>query len=512
MSVSARLISGSLASWVQIGVTMISQIVLVPLYLSYWNVETYGIWLAIVAFTGILNSLDTGFQEYLAYEFLKMGKADQRSISKHLSSGLLIGLGLGLFQILIVLALFASGLMNVLFDDSSLVVHTKMLEDVGIVLVAQGLAWLVFGSIGGILGRGLHVFGYFPRMAWWSVFASTAINLAPAVAVWMGADLLYTGVAMAAVRFFTSLPICADMLILYKRVGIRFRFPSFKIGWNDFVKSLYVCFAGLLDNIRNQGARMLLTPLAGVGGLAAFSTMRTGSNVAMQGLHTITHPLMPDLISFLHKKDQMRSDVAFVTIWVVAVIALCPTLIIVQLLVEPLYLIWTKNQIAFNPWLFATLSMGILVYALSQPAIAVVRGNNLLKSQVIISGVAGVATIIGTFVFVPSFGITGAGLALLLAEIIANIYYTITAKRWLIDNEMLWPKKLSSIAITSICISAIAMMMLILSPQMKFVTTAISLLALVGNTIRFWLNLPEAAKIRIKDIVVGLPGLKFLFS
>ena len=54
MSTAARLISGSAASWVQIAVNMASQIVLVPIYLSYWEAETYGVWLAV---QGIMNTL-----------------------------------------------------------------------------------------------------------------------------------------------------------------------------------------------------------------------------------------------------------------------------------------------------------------------------------------------------------------------------------------------------------------------------------------------------------------------
>src|SRR5690606_4203016 len=124
-------------------------------------------------------------------------------------------------------------------------------------------------------------------------------------------------------------------------------------------------------------------------GLAAFSTMRTATNVAMQGLRTVTIPLMPELVQFLHKKDQERSEAAFATIWIVTMIGLCPAIIILQNIIEPLFITWTRGQITFNPWLFATLSIGVLVFALSQPAIAVVRGNNILQPQILISALTG---------------------------------------------------------------------------------------------------------------------------
>ena len=64
MSAAARLISGSVASWAQIAVTMAAQIVLVPIYLSYWSVETYGIWLAIQGIMSALSMLDLGTSEF----------------------------------------------------------------------------------------------------------------------------------------------------------------------------------------------------------------------------------------------------------------------------------------------------------------------------------------------------------------------------------------------------------------------------------------------------------------
>jgi O-antigen/teichoic acid export membrane protein len=512
MSVSARLISGTVASWVQIGITLITQVLLVPLYLTYWNVETYGLWLAVIAFTGILNSLDLGYQEYLGYEFLRIGKTNTVLIGKYLSAGVLMGFALGLLQILIVLAIYALGLIVALFGESTVLFDHATAEQVCLVLLMQGLAWLIFGSVGGILNRALYVFGHFPRMAWWGVLSSIAVNLAPALAVWMGADLMHTGIVMALARIGSNIPVWIDMILLFNREGVKPGYPSWILGWKNFVQSLYLCVAGLLENMRHQGARMLLTPLAGAAGLAAFSTMRTGTNVAMQGLHTITHPLMPELMGFLHRRDQVRSDVAFGTIWVVTVIVLGPAMVLIQLFIAPVYLTWTKNQIPFNPWLFATLSIGILVYAISQPAIAVVRGNNLLKSQVTISAVAGSITIAGIIILVPLLGISGGGFALLAAEIAAYIYYTAVARKWLKEHTLRWPAQISSVTATSVCIASVAITLLILLPTLKLLITIVSMAALLTNSVRFWRYLPELATERVKNFITGLPLMKQLFS
>ena len=86
MSVTKRVISGSAASWAQIAVGIATQIVVVPIYLNYWDVKTYGLWLAIQAIVVFLSMLDFGHQQYLGYEFLRIGIDDRKLLRKYLWS------------------------------------------------------------------------------------------------------------------------------------------------------------------------------------------------------------------------------------------------------------------------------------------------------------------------------------------------------------------------------------------------------------------------------------------
>src|SRR5690606_34422862 len=140
---------------------------------------------------------------------------------------------------------------------------------------------------------------------------------------------------------------------------------------------------------------------------------------------------------------------------IVTMIGLCPAIIVLQNIVEPLFLEWTRGQITFNPWLFASLSIGVLVFALAQPAIAVVRGNNILQPQILISALTAGIGVGGIFVLVPVFGITGAGITLLLSELAGIAAYLITAKKWLVKNGLKWPERPFTIVATSVLITAI---------------------------------------------------------
>lgn len=511
MSTALRLISGSSASWARIGVTMFTQLALVPFYLAHWDVETYGIWLAIQAMANVLYTLDYGHQTFLEFEFLRIGVDNRKELSNYLSSGVFIGICLSLFQILLIIIILVSGMLPTLLGELELV-ERSILYDAGIALLLQGVVWLVCTSATGLFTRALAPFGYYPRMSWWSVLNAALSVLASAVAVVFGAGLLLTSVIAAGVTVACSCFQYADIFRLFRREQIILRMPSLKLGWKNMLYSILISGRNLLENARQQGVRLILAPLAGASGLAAFSTMRTGANVALQGMASVSNPLMPDLMRFLHKRDQKRIELAFGTVWVVIAVVLAPAVVVLQAFIIPLYFIWTRGQIPFNPWLFAMLSQAVLVYALAQPAIAVVKGNNLLKPQFLISLLAAIVVAGGMWVLVPAAGILGAGISLLIAEVIAAAGYKIVASRWMVRAGLSWPRSSFLKVSASVWISAAAMDSLILLPQAKWFILTGSLLLLYWNVWRYWQVLPEIATERAKKMIVTVPIVKKLFA
>jgi len=509
MSTAGRLISGSVASWAQIGVTMAAQIILVPIYLSHWDVKTYGIWLAIQGIMSALSMLDMGYQNYMQFEFLRLGQRNLPELCKSLWSAILFGVSIALVQILLICLLVYTDLISILLGEN----HTTDVELVhaaGIVLILQGITWLFLMTIPGLIVRALAPFGYYPRMAWWSFLYAIMAAVGPLIAVVMGADLLWAGISLAGIAFAYAVPFYFDLVRLLKREKIKLIKPSLHLGYSNFRLSLPLLGKFLFENVRQQGVRLLLAPLAGAVGLAAFSTMRTGANVALQGLNTIINPLLPDLMRFLHDRDQERSEAAFSTIWIVIVAFLAPGVVILQMFIEPFYIYWTQGKIAFDPLLFSVLSLGVLVYAVVQPAMAVVIGNNLTKIQFKIAAVAGIILFAVLIALVPIIGILGAGIALLLAEVAAAVFYEVHAKRWLRANQLTWPKKAFDVSIVSVIIAAVSLGLIIFFPQIKWPIFAISMILFVWNFWRSWQGLPAVAIDSAKNFMIRVPGLRRL--
>ncbi len=302
------------------------------------------------------------------------------------------------------------------------------------------------------------------------------------------------------------------MFRLMRKHDIKFTRPSARLGFRNFTRSLAVSGKLVLENARQQGVRLVLAPLAGAASLAAFSTMRTGSNVALQGLNTITNPLMPDLMRFLHSRDQARVEAAFGTVWVVVIALMAPAVVTLQVIVAPLFSLWTRGQIEFDPTLFAIMSLAVLVYALAQPAMAVVMGNNLMKPQLLLSIAAAIIAIGGIVVLVPLIGISGAGVALLAAEIVASIGYVFFARKWLHREGLLWPQKSFSIAAVSIIISAVSLGSMIVFPDAKWLILAITLFLFALTVRQYWLLLPALVTTRVVSLASSFPPIRKFFQ
>lgn len=504
MSSAKRVISGSLASWMRIGITMISQLILVPVYLTYWDVTTYGIWIAIQALVSIISVMDQGHQTFLEFEFLKDGRDNRKSIAYNFWSSMWVGAVIGAAEILLVLGFIFFGLIGKLLGAAT--ANPELIHQAEIVLILQMIVWAVLVSPCGLFVRVLSPFGYYARMSWWGVLAAVATSFIPLIAVIFGADLLQAGISFGAATIAYSIPQFIDIFRLIKKEGLKYRNFSFEKGKRNFLLSLALSGKSLLENSRQQGVRVILAPLSGATALVAFSTIRTGANIVLQGLNTITNPLMPELMRFLNEKDQQRMEASFSTVWIVVLLILSPGVILLQVFAGPLFVIWTKGQIHFDPLLFLLLSMGVLVYAVAQPAMAVIRGNNILRPQLIIAAMAGTIVVGGMFVLVPVYGILGAGICLLIAEVAATASYRVIAKKWLSKNGLQWPEKMSRAALLSVWGAGSVMLAMIYLDQYKWILLLTGFLILGIAFYFFRQTLPPLVLNKVKSV-----GMRLLF-
>jgi O-antigen/teichoic acid export membrane protein len=356
-------------------------------------------------------------------------------------------------------------------------------------------------SVSGLACRALAPFGYFPRMMWWQTSVGVVSAITSGIAVAAGADLLQASVCTVSASLAFNALIYIDLWRIFRRHSIHPIRADRGTGLRNFTHSLAIGLTTVLDIFRQQGVRVLLSSTIGVGGMTEFATTRTLSNLSLQGIGTITAPVMPEIMRFLRERDGERTNAIIGFVWALAVVALAPVLVIFQWIMPVVYHFWTRGKLGFNPMLFGLFSISLLIFALARPLIAILQGNNLLKVQLYISIGNSVIAVAGVLIFSGLFGVSGAATALLIAELGATILSAYFAKRWLDRNDIEFPWALLRVALASIALAAVCILSMVAFQAQITVILAIALIANCFVAFVYYRRLPPLAVAKVHAMI-----------
>lgn len=447
MSTLARLAKGTGLTLGRLGVMILGQLATVPIYLSHWDVQIFGIWLIFQSMLGYLIVVSAAFQQYSYAEMLQRGAADHNGFRAVYQASVAVGYLIAALEFAAVVGLGAwavSGTIGEAVSGDLAIVSANIFR----LLALYSLVQTAMMPLVAITGHAVSVHGRFPRVAFWSLFQGGLVLAAPAVAVLLGGGLMAAGLALIGAHALAVLLSALDMVRLADGHGL---FLRQSIDWRMGLRNALFCLPlagrGFVDSFRHQGFRILLGGFAGPAAVAALGTTRTFANVLHQGLGTITAPLMPELMRYAVARDQARMEGAFAVVWLCLFALLIPGVLLLAAVAEPLFLLWTRGSVAFDPVLFLTLLVVVLVYAAGQPAMAILQGHNRIAWMT--SAVAAAVTGLGllTLVLVPPLGLQGAGFALLGAELCALAVVVLGAARTLGAAGLVFP--IRSFALTA---------------------------------------------------------------
>ena len=155
--------------------------------------------------------------------------------------------------------------------------------------------------------------------------------------------------------------------------------------------------------------------------MPAFTTMRTVANIFLQGASTLSSPLLPDIVRLkasneLSKLETLMRSLAALTSYTMSL-----AMIVALPMLPTAYEIWTRGHTAFNSPLYALLAGSVLVRVFGNPCIALIFGLNALGPQFATAALQFATTLGVAVLLVPIDGVRGAGLAILLGEIIGSL-------------------------------------------------------------------------------------------
>jgi O-antigen/teichoic acid export membrane protein len=485
------------------GTMILAQLGTVPIFLSSWSVELFGLWLVLHSAVLVLPILDSAHHQYLDGEFLRTGEENLPKMNSIFWGGVGVSVFVGGIQFLGTLTflwLMASGYVHIV--DPPLI--EQNLLAISIFLGVYAFLWWVLGSTGGILVRYLYPLGFYPRIAWWWVGVAFFESLIPAVVVYQGGGLLDATLAFLATFVLIRGALLLDSLLIARKVGL----VSCPIPWADawvrFFRSLLLAIQQASETLRQQGMRLVLAPLSGTAEMTNFSTVRVGVNAVLQGFTAISTPLIPELMRYVRQRDQEKIESSFATLWILVVAVIIPFSFLLQFFAGDLFALWTGGKIPFDPVVFALLTFGTLLFAISQPALLLVRANNLLRIQLLNGVSAALVLLTAMFLTVPSIGIRGAALATSLAEIVSALTLIGAASSWLNANSLRFPQVQFRLVACSLMLAVIAYLAVQTQSVWKWGIAILVIPAYAAVLVGYWWALPVTGRRQIEGYAASV--------
>ena len=504
MSTPARLARGTGLTLATVATNILGQIATVPIFLSHWNAATYGVWLIMIGSFGYLFLLSFAFQQYAYGEMLKAGAGARDSVRAIWRISVVMAFIVAAVELVIVWVLTSDSFLAWVVPD---LYATPMAGTVAFLLLLYSAMNFLTMPLNAITAHANTVHGHYPRVAFWALVNAVFRLVAPAIAVLAGAGFETAVMVYVLAHVASILPALWDMLRLAQREGLFQPTPlDWRQGARNVVLSLPLAARTLIDSFRQQGFRLLLGAFIGPVAVSVLATTRTFANVLHQGLSTITAPVLPELMRYVIDRDQERVEGAFAIVWLCLFALLVPSVLILCLLAEPVFLYWTRGAVSFDPILFLSLVMAVIVFAAAQPAVAILQGQNRVGWLIgaAVAATAGLGAL--SLALMPPLGLRGAGAALLGAEVCALAVALIGATRALAQDGLAFPQRSFVLVLANVAVAGGLTLVAVLVFDGKAVAFVLPLTTNLVFAALYWGTIPALARASIRDVLYALRG------
>jgi len=427
----SRLTKGLGAHGYSQAVQIFIRLVEVPLMLGFWGTKLYGEWLMLAAIPAYLAIADGGFAGTASREMsMRSGAGDRPgALSLFQSTWLLL--------FIVSLAFWSLALVAVSVAPLHEWFGFKMMSADAVKLVTLLLVTHVLVSFqGGLVNGGFWCEG---RYAMGEALIATMYLMefgCLAIAIAMGGGPVEAALSYLGGRISG---------LIMMRLGLYRATPWLRYGWHDatlgevrrIVGPAFASLAFPLGSALNiQGMRLVVGVVLGPPAVVVFSTLRTLTRLAMQPSSIINHLMEPEMALAYggNRQDVFRrlfNHSCQVALWVST--ASC---LVLGVAGETLLGIWTHGKVTMDWPLYILLLLGTAVNAVWYTALtATYATNHHMRVALVYFAVYGGTAFVLSYVFTEISGLAGAGLALLLVEMLMAPYvllktFDMTGESW----------------------------------------------------------------------------------
>jgi O-antigen/teichoic acid export membrane protein len=343
-----RIVAGTGSNAYAQATTIVIQLLSLPLFLSRWDVATYGQWLVVSAIPAYLGMTDVGMVTAAGNRMtMLIGEGDLPRAVQVFQAALVFVLGVCAVVTVLVLAAAA------LWPISG---ATAAQEKTAVVLLSLGVVATLIGGLPEAVYRATH------RYALGSALSNTA-----RIAEWLGslAGLWWSG-EFAAVALGALLPRLGFTIWMMRHAArttpdVRWGFGQATLAEIRRCAGPAVSFMAFpaANALSFQGMTLVAATVLGPAATVVFNTYRTMTRVTVQATGIFSHALWPEFSRIFGQGDLKALSVLYHrSKWLGAAFAVAASAV-VYLAAPSVLRVWSKGQIAFD----APLMLAAMVYA-----------------------------------------------------------------------------------------------------------------------------------------------------
>ncbi|WP_337840986.1 oligosaccharide flippase family protein [Rheinheimera sp.] len=406
-SLKSRLLGGAGAyGYAQI-VTIGTQLAGVPIFLSFWDMETYGIWLILCAFPIYIAIADFGVATIAGNKMTMLRASNKKAEANVIFQSAL------LMCVLIAVVLFLVAILGA-FIYQSLAETPSLYMTPLLLLVAAALLALV-GNLFDALFRSVG------RYALGTLLVTTARLMEWVFSIF--GVFLFGTIQSAAIGFFIGrlLMTCVNFFIAIstlKDYQWTFRYSSVTTVRELLKPSLAFMAFPIGNAINLQGVTMLVGLMLGPAAVVIYNTYRTVSRTLVQAVALITKPAWPELSAAFGAKD---SNKAKYIVRLMGVYATGTTLLgcfVLYVFGGKIIYLWTHGQVIFDSQVYLYVLAAAAVSAFSQVFVTLIVSTNNHKYFCKFFLFSSALNFIFLYTFARQLGLAGIAAMMLIIEVV----------------------------------------------------------------------------------------------
>lgn len=413
-----RVLKNTKVGALSFAVSMLQTVFLVPILLQYWGSERYGIWLALMAGFTLLQALDIGHQSYIGNKLNMEYHADRCQFRRTLGSSLGAAYVVGLAELGISAIIVASGaLPRLLSIPRSMVVEERLSWG----LLFMMAMWLLFGSAGGIISRLMISAGKLHEFQWAGIIGRVTQFASIALVALAGGSVLEACFSFALVRSAGSLIELWYIRRLLPDLYPWWRNARWQVGFHGLRQSLTLTVIEMFKQLSNGGVVILVSTLLAATVIPSFTTLRTVANTVNSVTTILMFAVLPDIVRFHVTSKMGKVADTLDGHWFLAGLVVNGGILLLLPFIEPLYHVWTRGRLAFDPVLFLLLLVATSLVNVGVGMNSYLAGINDLRSQIVVAVSRSTSLFLVIYGLSGYFGIVSVGIAGVVSETLASV-------------------------------------------------------------------------------------------